>query len=280
MSAIVAPCGLGCHGKAEALDDHREDLALRAALGRRGGNDDSIPLIKAPCLREPACPVPCGGRLVHKSSVQIEDRKWHDRSLLTTRDSSQALTEDALVHAALRRTLEGMVHRLPPPPMVPHAEYLASLPRKRVITSALIVAEDRRVLCIEPTYKSTWHLPGGTVEQGESPSNACIRECREELGVSIDLGRLLAVGHIEPGAEDPHGALAFIYDAPMSPSTFDSLDLADDEIRSVAWLEDAELHRLLSPLAFRFVQSGLESLDRGGLVEFDRDEGTTGSGRG
>ncbi|MGP9681986.1 hypothetical protein [Brachybacterium sp. AOP3-A1-3] len=57
-----------------------------------------------------------------------------------------------------------MVHRLSSASMVPHAQYLASLPRKRVITSALIIAEDRRVLCVEPTYKDAWHLPGGTVE--------------------------------------------------------------------------------------------------------------------
>lgn len=173
-----------------------------------------------------------------------------------------------------------MVHRLPSASMVPHAEYLAGLPRKRVITSALLVDESRRVLCVEPTYKSTWHLPGGTVEQGESPSEACLRECREELGISIGLGRLLAVGHIEPGADDPHGALAYVYEASMNPPAIDGLDLAKDEIRSAAWLGCQEMHRQLSPLALRFVRSGMEAVDRGGLVEFDRDERSTGSGRG
>lgn len=173
-----------------------------------------------------------------------------------------------------------MVHRQPSPPRLPHAEYLAGLPRKRVISSALVVAEDRRVLCVEPTYKSTWHLPGGTVEQGESPSAACLRECREELGISIDLGRLLAVGHVDPGADDPHGALAFVYEASMHPSTIDSLVLADDEIRSAAWLGDQEMHRKLSPLALRFVQAGMNAMDQGRLVEFDREEGSGGSSIG
>lgn len=171
-----------------------------------------------------------------------------------------------------------MVHRLPTASMVPHAEYLAGLPRKRVITSALVVDEDRRVLCVEPTYKDTWHLPGGTVEQGESPSEACLRECREELGISIGLGRLLAVGHIEPGVDDPHGALAFVYEASLGPSKIDSLDLANDEIRSAAWLGDVDMHRRLSHLALRFVRSGREALDRGGLVEFDREERSMGPG--
>lgn len=154
--------------------------------------------------------------------------------------------------------------------MLPRDEYLASLPRKRVIASALLVAPDRRVLCVEPTYKSTWHLPGGTVEQGESPSQACRRECSEELGISIELGRLLAVGHLEPSEGDPVGALAFIYDASMGGQTDEELVLARDEIRSVAWLTGPEMHSRLSALALRFVSAGLEARDRSTLVEFDR----------
>lgn len=88
------------------------------------------------------------------------------------------------------------------------------------------------------------------------------------------------MGHIEPGVDDPHGALAFVYEASMGSSAIDGLDLANDEIRSAAWLGDAEMHRQLSHLALRFVRSGREALDRGGLVEFDRDERSMGSGRG
>lgn len=33
-----------------------------------------------------------------------------------------------------------------------------------------------------------WELPGGKVESGESDAGALIRECREELGVEIEVG--------------------------------------------------------------------------------------------
>ncbi|WP_193107502.1 NUDIX hydrolase [Brachybacterium sp. FME24] len=156
--------------------------------------------------------------------------------------------------------------------MLPKAEYLASLPSKRVIASALFVDAGGRALCVEPTYKETWHLPGGTVEQGESPSEGCVRECREELGVPVVLGRLLAVGHIGPSLDDPVGALAFIYEASLGGLSLSGLRLQASEIHSVAWLRDELLRDRLSELAHRFVLSGMEAVRTGRLVEIDRLE--------
>lgn len=44
------------------------------------------------------------------------------------------------------------------------AEFLATLPRKRVTAGALIRDEVGRLLLVEPTYRDRWLTPGGTVE--------------------------------------------------------------------------------------------------------------------
>ena len=53
-----------------------------------------------------------------------------------------------------------------------------------------LIDEDRKVLLAErPEGKSMaglWEFPGGKVEPGESPEDCIVRECREELGISID----------------------------------------------------------------------------------------------
>lgn len=81
------------------------------------------------------------------------------------------------------------------------AEYFASLPRTRGAASALLLDEHDRVLLVKPTYKAGWFLPGGVIEQGESPLAACLRECQEELGLVPDLDGIACFDWAPPEGE-------------------------------------------------------------------------------
>jgi 8-oxo-dGTP diphosphatase len=54
--------------------------------------------------------------------------------------------------------------------------------RPLVAAGALFTDPAGRLLMVRPTYKEFWDIPGGYVEPGESPRDACTREVREELG--------------------------------------------------------------------------------------------------
>lgn len=44
----------------------------------------------------------------------------------------------------------------------------------------------------KPGREDYWVFPGGLVEEGENVKDALIRECKEELGIKIKVGELLA----------------------------------------------------------------------------------------
>jgi 8-oxo-dGTP diphosphatase len=56
---------------------------------------------------------------------------------------------------------------------------------KDIVVAAIITDAADRVLIVQPAHKDGWIFPGGYVEPGESPSEACRREVAAELGVSI-----------------------------------------------------------------------------------------------
>ena len=62
----------------------------------------------------------------------------------------------------------------------------------RIAAGALFV-DDERLLLVRKTYGNQWDIPGGYVDVGESPAEACCRELREELGIDRQPQRLLVV---------------------------------------------------------------------------------------
>ncbi len=53
------------------------------------------------------------------------------------------------------------------------------------------------VLLVHQTYKgSKWAWPGGIVEESESPWTAVVREVKEEVGLDVEVTRLISVYHV------------------------------------------------------------------------------------
>lgn len=61
------------------------------------------------------------------------------------------------------------------------------------VVAALIRDGERFLICRRPAHKARalmWEFPGGKVEAGENPEQALIRECREELDVTLKVSKL------------------------------------------------------------------------------------------
>ncbi len=120
---------------------------------------------------------------------------------------------------------------------------------------ALFFDEADRVLLLEPTYKNHWDIPGGYVEAGETPSEACRREIEEELGLQIALGRLLVVDWAPSDTEGDK--VLFVFDGGvLGADQLGKIRLAEAEIASFEFVDLAiAADRMIPRLARRVVSA-------------------------
>ena len=61
------------------------------------------------------------------------------------------------------------------------------------VVAALIWDDRRFLICQRPAHKARgllWEFVGGKVEPGETRQQALVRECEEELGVTVSVGEV------------------------------------------------------------------------------------------
>ena len=70
------------------------------------------------------------------------------------------------------------------------------------VVAALIWRNGHFLACQRPAHKTRgllWEFVGGKVEPGESREQALIRECREELALTVEVGEVyMEVDHVYP----------------------------------------------------------------------------------
>ena len=76
------------------------------------------------------------------------------------------------------------------------------MPKAVEVVSALIWRGDRFLACQRPAHKARgllWEFVGGKVEPGETKEEALVRECLEELGVTVRVGEVFTeLTHVYP----------------------------------------------------------------------------------
>ncbi len=140
-------------------------------------------------------------------------------------------------------------------------------PKKRVGAGVLVRDEKGRVLLVEPTYKESWEIPGGSVEADESPRTTCAREVEEELGLRRGVGRLLCMEWQGP-APDRSESLMFIYDGGVvsDPS---AIRLPSDELASFRFVDPGELDALMVERLARRIRAALRALADDTVAELE-----------
>ncbi|MGE7385919.1 NUDIX domain-containing protein [Streptomyces sp. NPDC004126] len=130
--------------------------------------------------------------------------------------------------------------------------------RPRMAAGALFFDEEDRVLLVEPSYKDYRDIPGGYVEEGESPWQACAREVQEELGIASHIGRLLVVDWA-PNAGEGDKVLYLFEGGRLSADDRRQIALQADELRGYDFHDADRVPELTIPRLARRIAAGIEA---------------------
>jgi len=145
-------------------------------------------------------------------------------------------------------------------------------PHPLIGVSAIIFDQDERVLLIrrgKPPASGFWHVPGGKLEAGESLVEGVRREVKEETGLDVNIGPIMAV--VERRQEGFHYVIIDFLAQLADPNQTNLI--AADDASDARWVAEDELnqfpiaHGLLPILErARLAHRG----ERLGLVDVDR----------
>jgi 8-oxo-dGTP diphosphatase len=144
----------------------------------------------------------------------------------------------------------------------------------RIAAGALFLDEQDRILLVRPAYKPMWDIPGGYVQPGESPLAACVREVREELGVSPSIGRHLVIDWAP--AEHEGDKMLFVFDG----GTLDAMQRArlrpdDEEITDYKFSDVDDLDQYVPARLARRLRTALAARGSGQPVYAEHGDEVT-----
>jgi len=124
-------------------------------------------------------------------------------------------------------------------------------PEKRVSAIGFILNEEEKILLVKPSYYKYWHLPGGFVDENESPLQAVSREIKEETDLDISPERLIIVNYT-PAFADQKEVIVFIFDfGIVNNNVFGNLKLDNEEIIDYGFFKKSEAMELVGPVRSR-----------------------------
>lgn len=109
----------------------------------------------------------------------------------------------------------------------------------KVALKAVIEQEGKILLVRDINDADIWEIPGGRLDENETPEDGLKRELREELGVAVDVHELI---YTEQSLHTQKGewTLFLIFRATLLDANA-MLTPAPEEIAEVAWIEKSAL---------------------------------------
>lgn len=121
-------------------------------------------------------------------------------------------------------------------------------PTAKVDIRCFILSEDKKVLLVRESLDGKWSLPDGWADVGYSPKEVAEKECREEIGLDVEVKRLLAVldKKMHPHPPEPYYVYKLVFHcAAISFSIVQGFDMLDVQYFDINDLPPLSENRIL-----------------------------------
>ncbi|MFB6100817.1 MAG: NUDIX hydrolase [Candidatus Nanohalobium sp.] len=98
-----------------------------------------------------------------------------------------------------------------------------------------LIVEDGKILLLYREDEGHWEVPGGKVEEDESPTEAAVREAREEIGVEVSLEKPFYTGEFQ------HDGEMFLWNGYIAEIEGGEPEIQEDKFGKLEWFKGSEL---------------------------------------
>ena len=120
------------------------------------------------------------------------------------------------------------------------------------VVAVIVDAEDRVLLTKRnvPPFQGEWVMPGGKIDLGEPIVEALKREVWEEVGLEVEVGRLIDVfEHVTPGEDNYHFIIIYYLCTPL----YCDVNHHEHEVEEARWVGRDDLVHYKMPAGARFI---------------------------
>ena len=116
-----------------------------------------------------------------------------------------------------------------------------------------LIIQEQKLLLIYRNDEEHWVVPGGKVENDESPTSCAIRETKEEINVEAELEKPFYSGEFEKDGELYlwHGYIAKTSDKPSKD---------EEQIEKIEWIDKERLEKIKLAPNLKQVEPALRKL--------------------
>jgi 8-oxo-dGTP pyrophosphatase MutT (NUDIX family) len=136
----------------------------------------------------------------------------------------------------------------------------------------IFLDEEGRLLLVKPSYRDHWSIPGGMIEEGESPRTGAIREIKEEIGLDCPKPTFLSIDYISHNGTKTEALQFTFFGGVLNKKQAEAVKVDNKEIVDFKFLPIPEALQMFHPHMRSRMQKCLDAIETGTALYLENGE--------